>query len=173
MQKLSWILLICVVLAPVRVAYAGPDYSAADIVDLFKPGSAPATRSVFLGATGYGDPNVAARDDERFNLLVTFAYNSDQLTIGAMRNLDEFAQALNDPQLKTSRFVVEGHTDATGSDAYNLVLSEKRAAAVVAFLIGKGVLASRLVAKGFGERRLLSERPDDPINRRVETRLIE
>lgn len=51
------------------------------------------------------------------------------------------------PDLKLS---VEGHTDSTGNAVANQTLSEKRAQAVVAWLSGKGIAASRLAAKGFG-----------------------
>ena len=46
---------------------------------------------------------------------------------------------------------VEGHTDSQGNDAYNKSLSQRRAEAVVAYLIGKGIDKARLVAEGFGE----------------------
>ena len=42
-----------------------------------------------------------------------------------------------------------------------------------AYLSAKGIARDRLDSRGFGESRLKSERPDDPINRRVEARLIE
>ncbi len=47
--------------------------------------------------------------------------------------------------------LVSGHTDSQGSEAYNQQLSEKRAAAVRDYLISKGIDASRIEAKGFGE----------------------
>ena len=50
-----------------------------------------------------------------------------------------------------SRFLIEGHTDSRGRDEYNLNLSNERAASVLNYLTGKGVSASRLESKGFGE----------------------
>eukprot|EP01042_Synura_sphagnicola_P035222 gene35222-45129_t len=50
-----------------------------------------------------------------FDLVVKFKYNSDVLEPEARVNLDEFAKALKDPQLSASRFLVEGHTDASGT----------------------------------------------------------
>jgi len=47
--------------------------------------------------------------------------------------------------------VVEGHTDSTGSDAYNQALSQRRADSVLKYLVRKGVPAQRLTARGFGE----------------------
>ena len=46
---------------------------------------------------------------------------------------------------------VAGHTDSVDSDAYNLKLSQRRAEAVRAYLIEKGIAADRLIAKGYGE----------------------
>ncbi len=71
---------------------------------------------------------------------------------------------------------VEGHTDAQGARAYNVKLSQRRAAAVVKALVKRGVPAERLVAQGFG--------PDQPVadnataegrakNRRVEVRVVD
>jgi outer membrane protein OmpA-like peptidoglycan-associated protein len=50
-----------------------------------------------------------------------------------------------------TNIVIEGHTDDTGKDAYNLTLSEKRALAVKSFLQTKGVAESRMSAKWYGE----------------------
>ena len=89
--------------------------------------------------------------------------------------LDEVARVLVDyPQITKLR--VEGHTDSRGNDAYNLKLSDERAASVRAYLEGKGVEAGRLTSQGFGETQ-----PVDPRNvaaawdknRRVEFVIVE
>ena len=49
--------------------------------------------------------------------------------------------------------VIEGHTDATGSADYNKDLSQRRAAAVVEYLVSKGVARGRLVPVGYGFER--------------------
>ena len=49
------------------------------------------------------------------------------------------------------------HTDAQGSDKYNLELSQKRATGVKKYLIAKGVDATRMAAKGYGETRLVNQ----------------
>ncbi len=54
---------------------------------------------------------------------------------------------------------IQGHTDTRGDDGYNLELSQDRANAVRAYLIGKGIGADRLVAAGYGEQQLI-----DPAN---------
>ena len=72
---------------------------------------------------------------------------------------------------KNTTVDIEGHSSAAGNDAYNLMLSQKRADAVQNALISKfNIDASRLSATGFGETQLISQgntRADHNINRRV------
>lgn len=74
------------------------------------------------------------------------------------------------PQLQV---VIAGHTDAEGGDAHNLALSQRRAAAVVAWLVDKGIAAERLQSEGHGEAMPVAGN-DTPegraLNRRVEIR---
>ncbi len=104
------------------------------------------------------------------DLYISFEFDSAMLTPSAKRQLEELAAALNGETLKGADFGVYGHTDASGSDEYNLALSEKRAAAVTAFLTQTGAVASeRLAMRGFGETRLKDPfRPHDSANRRVQ-----
>src|SRR5690348_7903138 len=70
---------------------------------------------------------------------ITFALNSAQLTPQAREVLDMIAEALRMAKLKGRQFEVEGHTDATGGDEYNLALSKRRAESVKQYLstVGK------------------------------------
>jgi outer membrane protein OmpA-like peptidoglycan-associated protein len=52
---------------------------------------------------------------------------------------------------------IESHTDSRGNDAYNAVLSEKRAQSTLEWLVNKGIDRSRLSAKGYGESQLTNE----------------
>jgi outer membrane protein OmpA-like peptidoglycan-associated protein len=80
---------------------------------------------------------------------IDFEYNSTHLTAPARQTLDEVAGALQtQPELQVE---IQGYTDSTGSDAYNLGLSQRRADAVRAYLIDKGLSASALTAKGYGK----------------------
>ena len=149
-------------------AFAGPAYKADAVVDFF----AGKTRKICWDA----DPNCAAPPSAsaaKFDLLVNFEFNSDRLTRAAKENLDQFAKALVDPRLKGQKFEIDGHTDATGAEQYNLGLSERRAASVVAYLASQGLSQADLVAKGFGKSKPRVADPFSPENRRVETHLLE
>jgi OmpA-OmpF porin, OOP family len=80
---------------------------------------------------------------------IDFEFNSAQLTAPAQRTLDEVASALlTQPELNVE---VKGYTDSIGTDAYNLGLSQRRAAAVKAYMITKGLSATALTAQGYGK----------------------
>lgn len=69
------------------------------------------------------------------------------------------------------KLLIAGHTDSTNTDAYNLKLSQQRAEAVVAWLVKRGVVASRLTAKGFGKSQPVADNATAAgraLNRRVE-----
>ena len=108
------------------------------------------------------------------NTHIRFRLNSAELGQGARNQLATLAAILNAPDLKERRFLIEGHTDASGSAGYNESLSRARANAVYAFLVGSGVDGSRLATRGFGESMLLGGlAPTDPRNRRVEFLLLQ
>ena len=125
------------------------------------------TRSLAVVPENAGEPGGPA--ELSVMLRISFGFDSSELTGQARRDLDSVADALNDPQLVGARLTLEGHTDATGTADYNLRLSQRRAEAVVAYLIRRGVAGDRLRPAGFGEHRLLSEyEPTDDRQRRVE-----
>jgi OmpA-OmpF porin, OOP family len=106
------------------------------------------------------------------NLTVNFPNGSADLTPEAMASLDALGRALSSSELSSYRFRIEGHTDTVGSKEYNRSLSERRAEAVVNYIVTKyGVQASRLQAVGMGEEGLLVSTPEqtpEPRNRRVQ-----
>jgi outer membrane protein OmpA-like peptidoglycan-associated protein len=155
-------------------AWAGPAYTSDDIVKAFAPPDLGPTRALCIGteaecAKGVAPPKVTA--NQAFDLVVTFDYNSENLTDAARANLDQFAKALRDPRLSAASFNVEGHTDGRGSETFNLGLSQRRAQAVVHYLQAQGVDAVKVRAHGFGKLRPKVPDPLAPENRRVETRL--
>ena len=82
---------------------------------------------------------------------VNFEFNSANLTAGSRAPLDEVAADLKEhPRLKVE---LEGHTDSSGADAYNLKLSQRRAEAVREYLLSQGVNSSQLSARGYGESK--------------------
>ena len=86
---------------------------------------------------------------------VDFEFNSTQLTVPAQHTLDEVATALlTQPELNVE---IQGHTDSIGSDAYNLSLSQRRAEAVKVYLIGRGLSATALTAKGYGKAKPIAD----------------
>ena len=100
---------------------------------------------------------------------VHFDFDKSTLKPEGMAVLNEAAALLQ----KHERVVVEvaGHTDSVGSDKYNQGLSERRANSVKDYLISKGVKASRLSARGYGESRPVASNDTDEgraENRRVE-----
>ena len=84
--------------------------------------------------------------------------------------VQHLGEALSDPQLKGSTFVVAGHTDGIGSEGYNQDLSERRADTIKKFLVDKYHIAdSDLVTVGYGKTKLKdTANPADPLNRRVQ-----
>ena len=68
-----------------------------------------------------------------------------------------------------------GHTDATGTENYNLKLSERRAASVRSYIIGQGILSSRLQTEGKGEWESIADNETEAgraLNRRVEIVIV-
>ncbi|MEL6267794.1 MAG: OmpA family protein [Pseudomonadota bacterium] len=103
---------------------------------------------------------------------IKFAYDSAFLDNTARGILNGLCETLKqDLSINPgAQYFVIGHTDAAGGDAYNLALSERRAAATKAYLVDDcGIAASQLEAVGMGEQRLLASfRPRAANQRRVE-----
>lgn len=157
------------------IAHADPAYTSEKVLDLFSKEKAlkngPARKVCFES-----DPackKEAPPAPTRFDMLVNFDFNSDRLTPAARENLGQFAKALLDPRLKGSKFEIDGHTDATGAEKYNLGLSERRAKAVVDYLASLGVDKATLSAHGWGDTKPRVTDPFSPDNRRVESQLVE
>ncbi|MFO0747363.1 MAG: OmpA family protein [Myxococcota bacterium] len=114
-------------------------------------------KTIDLSETVHFDPNEAVVLPESFALL------------------DAVAKLLGEhPELL--RIEVAGHTDEVAAADYNQGLSERRAAAVVAYLVAKGIDPGRLVPKGYGESRPIDPGHDEAArqkNRRVELTILE
>ncbi len=97
---------------------------------------------------------------------INFASASDVIPPAYLPHLDRIVDLMRqEPKLALT---IEGHTDAHGSAEYNLELSKRRAVAVMRYLVGHGIDASRLVAVGKGKTSPLLADPYDGRNRRVQ-----
>ena len=85
----------------------------------------------------------------RFNSDVLFATDSSQVDPTGQATLDSVARVF--VEYDKTAVIVQGHTDSTGTEAYNQSLSERRADAVRNHLIARGVAAARIAAIGYGE----------------------
>lgn len=114
-------------------------------------------------------PATTASEPPAVSMQLRFAFDSAQLTSESKQSLDNLSSALTSPDLTPFTFMIEGHTDAVGSESYNLTLSEQRAQSVVEYLTQKhGVDAQRLRMIGKGEASLLNKsNPTADENRRV------
>lgn len=107
------------------------------------------------------------------DLRLSFMLGSAELTNQAREEAKVFASALLRPELADKRFLIEGHTDSSGSRALNLDLSRRRAAAVADYLSTLGVKGDRLDIRGYGpDRAIPGRRASSPANRRVEAKLL-
>jgi outer membrane protein OmpA-like peptidoglycan-associated protein len=106
----------------------------------------------------------------KIDLEIQFDYNSADISKNSVTAVQELGKALSDASLKGSTFVVAGHTDAIGGEAYNQDLSERRADTIKKYLTEKyGLAGSDLVTVGYGKTRPKdANAPMDPINRRVQ-----
>jgi len=86
---------------------------------------------------------------EKYEKLIFFNFDSSTLKKESYTALDEAVKILKSSSELS--FVIEGHTDNVGSEAYNLALSKRRAASVRRYFISKGIPASRISSAGYGE----------------------
>ena len=86
-----------------------------------------------------------------------FDFDKATLRPAGKQKLDEVVA--KSKQIKLEVIIAVGHTDRFGSDAYNQKLSEKRAAAVKAYLVSKGVEANRVYTEGKGKKNPVTK-PD-------------
>ena len=104
---------------------------------------------------------------------VTFDVASYTLKPTFRTTLDQVADSLI--RYPNSLIDVYGHTDSTGSDAYNQTLSENRARTVANYLISRGVPAARIRSQGFGETMPVADNATEAgrtKNRRVEIKIV-
>ena len=104
---------------------------------------------------------------------INFAYNSAAVQPQFQQTLDRVASVLG--EYNRTYIDVYGHTDSTGSDAYNQGLSERRATAVADYLSTHGVQRERIGTRGFGETQPIATNETEEgraANRRVEIKIV-
>jgi outer membrane protein OmpA-like peptidoglycan-associated protein len=191
---LRLIVVSALLLAGARVAAADP-ISAEQIINALAP--KPVTRSLTLSspqapATSPEEAKVLdsvrnrptrsltlderqelatiAKDKLSIDIDIDFDYNSAQIGATGTPGIIALGKALSSPQLANGTFMLAGHTDGKGSDAFNQDLSERRADAVKRYLMARYKLpANNLIAVGYGKSMLKNK--DNPLaseNRRVQ-----
>jgi len=104
-----------------------------------------------------------------FDSGILFDVDKAALRSEARTNLDKLAVILN--KYPDTDVLIEGHTDATGSDEYNLELSRNRASSVSNYVAGLGVSATRFTAMGYGESQPIAS--NDTSDGRQQNRRVE
>jgi outer membrane protein OmpA-like peptidoglycan-associated protein len=126
------------------------------------------TRSLSLGEREQIAELAAAKP--KIDLDIQFDYNSAKISQASLSAVQELGKALSNPALTGSTFVVAGHTDAIGGEAFNQDLSERRADTIKRYLTDKyGIAGADLVTVGYGKTKLKDpSAPTSPVNRRVQ-----
>lgn len=125
--------------------------------------------------TAGSDVTVTRQGDELILNLpagVTFPVDSATIQPQFRNTLDQVADTLK--QYPSTFIDIYGHTDSTGSDAYNQALSERRAMSVADYLTTRGVQSARIATRGFGETQPIASNDTEEgraANRRVEIKL--
>ena len=110
---------------------------------------------------------------------IYYDFDKHNIRPDAAAILDELVRTLRDnPTLKIE---LSSHTDSRGSNAYNEALSQRRAQSAVDYLVSRGIARDRMVAKGYGETRLVNRcadgvpcsRAEHQANRRTEVTVLE
>jgi outer membrane protein OmpA-like peptidoglycan-associated protein len=177
----------------------GKNVTEDQIIRALAPEKKPLTRGLSAGPQTTVDPAVAAaegkfvqkfrgrstrslsgaereeiaaivKDKPKIDLEINFDYNSADISAKSLPSVQALGRALTNNDLKGSVFVVAGHTDAAGGDAYNQDLSERRADAIKRYLVDKyGINGTDLVTVGYGKSKLKDPgQPMAEVNRRVQ-----
>lgn len=104
-----------------------------------------------------------------FNSGLLFKINSATLSDSAKQDLTKVAGVFN--KYPDTKILLEGHTDDTGPDDFNMDLSKKRAESVADYLATQGVDTARLIKKWYGETQ--PKFPNDSEANRIKNRRVE
>jgi OOP family OmpA-OmpF porin len=104
---------------------------------------------------------------------IEFDVNSDKITPAGIAILDQVAPILR--STPEANIEISGHTDNTGTEKLNQNLSQRRAASVEKYLMGKGIASDRLAPRGYGSSQPVADNSTEEgkaRNRRIEFRVI-
>ncbi|HET7199978.1 MAG TPA: OmpA family protein [Burkholderiales bacterium] len=118
------------------------------------PAPAPAPRQS-LPAAPPAAPKAAQPGKVTTASTVNFDFDRYVIRPDARTKLDDLVGKLRNVTLEV--VIAVGHADRLGSDAYNMKLSVRRADSVKAYLVSKGIAASRVYTEGKGERQPIKE----------------
>lgn len=104
-----------------------------------------------------------------FNSGLLFKINSAELSDSAKKDIANVCEVLK--KYDDTRILLEGHTDDTGAEAFNMELSKKRAEAVGAYMEANGVQRTRITEKWYGEEQ--PKFPNDSEANREKNRRVE
>jgi outer membrane protein OmpA-like peptidoglycan-associated protein len=104
-----------------------------------------------------------------FDSGLMFNVDSYELKPDTRENLTELSKTLQ--KYDDTNILIEGHTDNTGTDSYNMDLSEKRASSVANYLKNEGVKSGRIITEGYGEEQPLT--PNETAEGRQNNRRVE
>jgi outer membrane protein OmpA-like peptidoglycan-associated protein len=147
------------------VVAAPTSKTEAPVGTVMQSAAAPPQGTNATKAAERGEPEARVADAVGFR--INFALNSAVVPPAYERHIDQIGELLRqEPDLK---LLVEGHTDALGSDEYNLELSKRRALSVARYLVAHhGIEPERLQIAGKGKTEPLLDNAYDPGNRRVQ-----
>jgi outer membrane protein OmpA-like peptidoglycan-associated protein len=155
-----------------QVKQLSPNATSQEFIDSLTPGpGAPALKFRGLRVLNANPADQGAEPSgPTVAVDIKFTLNSAELTDQAKATLKQMGTAMKSEKLASFHFLLEGHTDTTGSPDHNLALSQRRAEAVRTYLTEQfGIDGSRLQAVGRGQDALLDpNHPTSPVNRRVQ-----
>jgi OOP family OmpA-OmpF porin len=108
-----------------------------------------------------------------FGTDALFDFDKSVLTSRGKQNLDKLVDATKGIDLEIA--IVVGHTDSVGTDTYNMKLGTRRAGAVKAYMVSKGIPVGRVYVESKGERQPIADNKTSrgrAMNRRVEVEVI-
>ena len=156
-----------------RNAFWTPATAAVDCDGALKQAQAPAPAPATPTPAPVAPPAPVKAEKVTFAADAFFDFDKSVLKPEGKAKLDDLASKVQGINLEV--IIAVGHTDSVGADAYNQKLSLRRAEAVKAYLVGKGIEANRVYTEGKGEKQPVADNKTAAgraKNRRVEIEVV-